>query len=119
MKTNVICTECPMGCTVSVEHNDGCVLSVSGNGCPRGKQYASDEVICPRRVLTTTVRTADGRVTPVKTSRGIPKNEIGEAMQKVSALRVKAPISLGDVLLPEISEGTDLVATAALDLPTP
>ncbi len=115
MKTNVICTECPMGCAISVEHEEGRVLTVAGNGCPRGKQYASDEVICPRRTVTSTARTLDGRLIPVKTSAGIPKSEIRDAMQKIAALRVSAPIKIGDVLLPEISAGVDLIATAALD----
>ena len=114
MKATVICTECPMGCSISVEQEQDQILSVTGNGCPRGKKYASDEVICPRRTVTSTVRTRDGRLIPVKTSGGIPKSEIFAVMKKIRALRVDAPIEIGSVLLPEISQGVHLVATARL-----
>ena len=114
MKTNVICTECPMGCSVTVEHEGARILGVTGNGCLRGKQYASDEVVCPRRTVTSTVRTSDGRLVSVKTNAGIPKTELEDAMQKIAAVRAETPVSIGDVLLQGISEGVDLVATAAL-----
>ncbi len=114
MKATVICTECPMGCTVSVEHEGEEILTVSGNGCPRGKKYAADEVICPRRTVTSTVRTRDGRLVAVKTSGGVPKSEIFDVMKKIRALRADTPIEIGTVLFREISKDINLIATSAL-----
>ena len=37
------CIECPIGCDMEVELEDGKVLSVTGNSCPRGKLYAENE----------------------------------------------------------------------------
>ena len=114
MKAIVICTECPIGCTVSVEHEGDTILAVSGNGCPRGKKYASDEVVCPRRTVTSTVRTKDGRLVSVKTSSGVPKSEIFAVMKKIRALHTDTPIRIGDILLADISADVDLVATSDL-----
>ena len=44
MTRNLTCIVCPRGCQLTVELGaDGAVLSVTGNTCPRGKQYAIDE----------------------------------------------------------------------------
>ena len=40
MKKTLTCIECPIGCTIEVELQDGNVISVQGNGCPRGRLYA-------------------------------------------------------------------------------
>ena len=60
MKKTLTCIECPIGCEIEVEIHGGKVISLKGNGCPRGKLYAENEVICPRRVVTSTVRAKDG-----------------------------------------------------------
>ncbi len=114
MKTTLTCIECPMGCPLTVEHANGKILFVIGNGCARGKIYATDEVICPRRILTTTVRLSDGRLVSVKTDRGIPKDEIADAMKRLSDLHPDAPIKIGDVLLRNVSKGVNLIATSEI-----
>ena len=40
MKRKLTCIECPIGCEIAVELEDGKVVSLTGNGCPRGKVYA-------------------------------------------------------------------------------
>ena len=49
------CIRCPRGCAVTVTLEDGAVVSVRGNSCPRGDAYARAEVTNPTRVVTTTV----------------------------------------------------------------
>ena len=46
-----ICIECPKGCRLTIDEN----LNVTGNTCLRGKQYAINEVTCPKRIVTSTV----------------------------------------------------------------
>ena len=58
----LICIGCPMGCPIVVKMEDGKVTSVTGNTCPRGEAYARKEVTDPTRIVTTTVRVADGKV---------------------------------------------------------
>ena len=74
----LICIGCPMGCPIVVKMEDGKVVSVTGNTCPRGDAYARKEVTDPTRIVTTTVRVADGKVPMinVKTEHDIPKDKI-------------------------------------------
>lgn len=111
--TELTCIVCPVGCALRVEQNDdGEVVNLTGNSCPRGAVYGKDEVLHPVRTLTTTVRVSNGeRLLPVKTDRPIPKEKLFEAMEKVNALSVTAPIKIGDILLPDLF-GAKLVATA-------
>ena len=112
MKTvNLTCIECPMGCSVEVEIEGESVLSVKGNTCPRGKMYAENEVICPRRVVTSTVRAINGTMIPVKTAQPVKKAEMFEVMKKINSAHPALPVHIGDVLYEEIKEGVKLVAS--------
>ena len=108
---HLTCIECPIGCSISVEVVDGKVISLEGNACPRGALYAKDEVIAPKRVVTSTVRAENGVMGPVKTNLPVPKNEIFEVMKKINAITCVLPVKIGDVLLENISEGVHLIAT--------
>ncbi len=110
-KITLTCIECPMGCTISVEKDGDKILSVTGNGCPRGKMYAESEVICPRRVLTTTVRVDNGTLIPVKTNKPVKKENLFLYMKKIAEIKAKLPVKIGDVVFKDIEEGVDLVAT--------
>lgn len=48
MGKDFVCIECPRGCALHVEGENG-AWSVSGNFCPKGKAYALSEMISPRR----------------------------------------------------------------------
>ena len=52
MEKELICIVCPRGCHLTIDDN----MNVKGNFCPRGKQYAINEVTCPKRMLTSTVK---------------------------------------------------------------
>lgn len=105
------CIECPIGCEMEVGVEDGKAVYVKGNSCPRGKMYAENEVICPKRVVTSTVRAADGRLVPVKTDKPIKKSEIFEVMKKINATVCGLPVKIGDVLVENISDDAHLIAT--------
>lgn len=115
MKHTLTCVECPMGCEIEVVTENGAAVSVTGNSCPRGKAYAENEVVCPKRVLTTTVRTVDGRMLPVKTSQPVKKAELLSLMQTINGLHPAAPVHIGDILMKNISDGADLVAADNLE----
>lgn len=105
------CVECPRGCDITVTMVDGRVTDVRGNACPRGKLYAESEVVCPRRVLTTTVRTKEGRLLPVKTDKPIPREKLLEVMDIVNTLHPEGPLHIGDVVFPHICEDANLVVS--------
>lgn len=105
------CIECPVGCDISVELDGETVVRVSGNGCPRGDMYARNEVVCPRRVITTTVRTQSGRVIPVKTDKPVKKSEIFAVMDKINSLVIPDDIKEKQVVSANITKDINLIAT--------
>ena len=112
--TELTCIVCPMGCTLTVTQNEeGEILSVEGNTCPRGVPYAKNELLHPVRTLTTTVKTASGKLLPVKTDRPIPKESLFAAMEQANGVIAPDGVKIGDVLLADLF-GANLVATADL-----
>lgn len=114
MKKEMICIECPRGCTLSVTLEEGCVQAVEGNLCPRGKRYATDECEAPRRVVTGTVRTEDGRLLPVRTAAPILKAKMMDVMAIMASTIARVPVALGDVVVGKIDGEVDLVACRSL-----
>lgn len=115
MKTRELtCIVCPRGCGLTVELSDsGEVLSVSGNLCPRGKTYAINECTNPMRVVTSTVRCADGEVVAVKTSDNIPKERVFDVMKEINSTVAPAAVCVGDVIIENVlGLGVNIVATA-------
>ena len=110
------CIVCPRGCTLTVTLDSSLenpVVSVEGQGCKRGVEYATAECTHPTRVLTTTAPTVDGGVVPCKTDKPIPRELLFEAMAAVNRLSAPATIRIGDVLLENLLDtGANIVATA-------
>lgn len=117
------CTTCPSECflTVEVERDaDGAVVevrSVTGNSCPRGDKFAHQELICPMRVLTTTIAVSGGdeALLPVRTAEAIPLALHAQAMNLIRGLVVNAPIRIGDVVLEDLL-GTSIDLVASMDI---
>ena len=107
------CIQCPMGCALTVTIEDGKV-SVSGNSCPRGAAYGEKEVTHPTRIVTSSVPVDCGEIArvSVKTAGDIPKEKIFDIMKDIRAIRVKAPVHIGEVILANVAgTGVDVIAT--------
>ena len=108
------CVVCPAGCPIEVTLDEnGAIVNVTGNTCPRGKAYAISELTHPVRTLTSTVTLtgADECRLPVKTDRPIPKETLFAAMRQIETVTAAAPVHRGDVILTDfIEKGTNLVA---------
>lgn len=118
METRVLtCIRCPRGCQVTVALEGGEVTGVEGNSCPRGEDYAREEVTHPVRTVTSTVSVRGGlreRVS-VKTARPVPKELVRAVMRVVDRTLAQAPVRVGDVLAKDVcGTGVDLVATASV-----
>lgn len=115
----VTCIICPNSCRIQVnEEKDGGKPVVEGAECPRGIDYAVEELGNPVRILTSTVRVEGGlvRVVPVRTAGPVPKARIGRCMEAINALEVRAPVYAGDVLAGDI-EGTGVAVVATWSVP--
>lgn len=114
----LICIGCPMGCPIVVKMEDGKVVSVTGNTCPRGEAYARKEVTDPTRIVTTTVRVADGKVPMinVKTEYDISKDKIFDCIAALRGVTIKAPVHIGDIVLENVAgTGVNIVAAGNVD----
>lgn len=113
-KRELTCIGCPLGCALTVEMNDGEVISVTGNTCKRGDDYARKEVTNPTRIVTSSVKVEDGSLAAVsvKTKEDIPKGKIFDCVKALKDVCVKAPVAIGDVVLADVAgTGVDVIAT--------
>lgn len=115
MTRDMTCIICPRGCALKVEINGG-NITVTGNSCPKGKQYAIDECTNPTRTVTSSVRVENREDTmvSVKTASPIPKDKIFEVMRLIRAKSVCAPVGIGDIIIKDVF-GTNIVATKNIE----
>jgi len=113
----LVCIACPVGCHLNVRLEEDGEIRVSGNQCAKGETYGREEVLAPRRVVTTTVRlSAALRRLPVKTSKPLPREHIGALLAEAHRLELAPPVRRGQVLLADfLATGVDLVATRTVE----
>ncbi len=114
MVKELTCIGCPMGCALLVDMTDMDNITVTGNTCPRGGEYARKEVTNPTRIVTSTVRVLGGiyNCVSVKTASDIPKDKIMECMRALKNVEIEAPVRIGDVIIENIvGTGVEIVAT--------
>ncbi|MHA1264377.1 MAG: DUF1667 domain-containing protein [Candidatus Helarchaeota archaeon] len=112
----ITCIGCPNGCQIEVTKT-GDTFSVVGNECKKGEEYAIQEFIAPKRILTTTIQVDEGilPLIPVRTDAPIPIDKLFECMKYLSTIRIKAPISVGQILVKDIlGLGVNIVASRDL-----
>ena len=110
MKRNLTCIVCPMGCNLDVTLENDKVINVTGNTCPRGKDYAISECTVPVRTVTSTVRAQDGQLISVKTDKPIPRDKVFECMKIINAAKPNLPIKAGHVIISNVF-GCNIIAT--------
>ncbi|HBF36941.1 MAG TPA: molybdopterin oxidoreductase [Firmicutes bacterium] len=118
MNHELICIGCPMGCRLVAVLEEGQVIEVTGNSCPKGVDYARNECTHPVRMLTTTVmiRRAMYPLLSVRTTRPISKTMIKGCMVYLGKIEVTAPIEAGQVIVKNIlNTGADIIATKNLE----
>lgn len=109
-KRELTCIMCPLGCHLKVTI-DGDNISVTGNNCGRGVIFAKEEVTCPKRIVTSSVKTERG-VRACKTSQPVPKSMIFDVMKEIEKLRLKNA-KYGEVVIKNVlNTGADIVITA-------
>lgn len=109
-----VCIECPKGCRLTIDEN----LNVTGNTCIRGKNYAINEVTCPKRIVTSTVVVNSKIVSrlPVMTENDIPKEKMFDIMKALDEVKVSVPVKCRDVIIENVcGTGVNIIATRSLD----
>ena len=115
MKRNLTCIVCPKGCSINVEFEGNNIISISGNTCKRGEEYARNECTNPVRTITSTIYTKKG-VLPVKSNGGIPKKYMFDCIKIINNYEAVLPIHIGDVIIRNIlNTGVDIVSTQNME----
>ena len=115
MKKNLICIICPRGCSLEADITENGV-TVTGNACPKGQEYAINECTNPVRTVTATVRVSNryNTMASVKTATPVSKGSMMEVMEVLRKTSIEAPVAIGDVILNNVC-GADIVITRAVD----
>ena len=110
----MICICCPNGCLLTAKKGDDGKYTVTGNKCPKGEEYAINEMSAPARNISSIIRVTNGTgaVVSCKTSNEIPKGSIFEVMDIIGKTAVNAPVKVGDILIKNVAgTGADIIAT--------
>ena len=110
----ITCIVCPIGCKIIVRIDKTCFEVVSGNKCKRGIEYARNEALDPRRMLTTSVLVNNGEwpLVSVKSSESVPKEKLFSVLEEIKKANVKAPVESGQIIIKYAANtGINIVAT--------
>ncbi len=117
MLRNFTCIMCPRGCELSVEYQEDKTkdhIKVSGNFCPKGKDYAVQELIDPKRNIASSVLVEGGELplASVRLTNPIPKDRIFPVMEEIRKVKVQAPVKIGQVVISDVlGLGSDVIIT--------
>ncbi|MEE9377702.1 MAG: DUF1667 domain-containing protein [Candidatus Lokiarchaeia archaeon] len=113
---DIRCIICPTGCLVHVENING-ELIMEGHSCKRGEEYAREEFVAPKRILTTTMQVENGflPLIPVRSDKPIPKEKLRDTLKEIAKTVVNVPIKMGDILIENVL-GLEINIIASRDL---
>lgn len=110
----IICIGCPKGCHITIKHTGKTINEISDYNCKNGLEYAKNEFVEPKRIVTTTVKLMGGSLpfVSVKTKEAVKKEKIFDVMKVISKLEMTSPVKVGDIVKSDIAgTGVDLVCT--------
>lgn len=114
MEKRVICTVCPNACVIRAYQDASGQIITEGAKCKQGEKFATEEMINPKRMLTTTVRVQlEGKtmLLPVRSSDLLNRENFKVYMKELARIVVKKEMKLGETIYPDIcSTGVDIVA---------
>ena len=114
----ITCIICPIGCKILVRRDGPKLEVLRGYKCKKGIEYARNEVLDPRRMLTTSVlvRNGDWPLVSVKSSKPIPKEKVFSVLEEVKRVDIKAPVKSGQAILRNVADtDIDIIATKTVN----
>lgn len=124
MTREFTCIMCPNGCRIDVEYEQASsddkpvIKTISGNLCPRGVDYVRQELIDPRRTISTSILVERGELplASVRLTSPIPKDRIMDAMAEIRRYKVTAPVEAGTVIIQNLfGLGSDVIVTKTVE----
>ena len=113
LKKELTCIVCPVGCNLKIYSIDGGSYIIKGYKCKKGKIFAEEEGIDPRRIVTTTIKIDSENLNrlPVKTNKPVPRDKIINFVKEIKKIKAKPVIKVGDILSRNIiNSGVDIVS---------
>jgi len=107
-----LCIRCPKGCRLKVVRK-GDEIKVEGNECPLGEKYGREELLNPRRIVTSTVKIKNAMYPrlPVRTAEPVPKDKIMDVIKALKGVVIEAPVKRGQVVLDDVANtGVPVIA---------
>lgn len=117
MTRTLLCILCPNGCELTAELQDGALISCCGNRCPKGAEYARQELLHPMRNIATSVEVRGGALPlcSVRLTAPIPRERIFDAVDAIHQCVLNAPVEAGQIVLHNLLElGVDVIATRSV-----
>ncbi len=114
MEKDFICIVCPRGCRIHVDNDS----NITGNSCIRGEQYVRNELTCPKRMLTSTVRINSVKYSrlPVISSEELPKDLIENVVKELDKVSLTVPVHLHDIIIENVlGTGVNIIATRSIE----
>jgi len=125
-RSTLTCILCPNGCELEIDWTNApggpAVVKVSGNSCPKGTAYATEEITAPVRTVTTTVRVAGGirPLVPVRTAVPVPLSSVTACLKALRAVVLTAPVRIGERIAADIAgTGVSVIATRTVQRAAP
>ena len=112
-----ICINCPRGCRLEVNKDEKGEIMVTGYGCIRGVQYGKEELVAPKRVVTSLIK-GDNYLYSVKTTKPISKEKIFCMLEHIKNIKLTNDnYEIGDLIESELKDyQTDIVVTGKTSL---
>ena len=113
MKRELICILCPKGCNLKIVYEG---KKITGNDCPKGITFATEEITNPQRIVTTTVKVVGNKNftrLPVRTREPIAKEKMASLIIKLKKVKITKKIKLGEIILKNIY-GTNVIASRSI-----
>ena len=108
------CIICPNGCRMQVSFDRQEILNVKHALCPKGWDYAREEIFHPVRILTATMKVENGELplVSVRSDRPIPKKKLRESVKTLATMTLQAPIEFHQVIAENFSGlGANIIST--------
>lgn len=110
------CVLCPVGCEIEAARTES-GLDIRGHMCEKGVEFATEEVLHPKRNLATSVP-AEGRpatMISVRLSSAVPRDMLFAILAEIVKLRPALPVARGQVLIANVLDtGVDVIATRTI-----
>jgi CxxC motif-containing protein len=113
----ITCILCPIGCKILVKIKDGECRIIDGSKCKKGEEYAINEILNPKRILTTSILIENGvwPLVSVRSTDLIPKEKLFHVLKEIKKKKIQAPVKSGHIIIKNVAEtGINIIATKSV-----